>query len=213
MGVMRYKGKICVGKSGHWRQQILLAFHDSTIGGHSGITATYHRIKMLFYWPRLKEEVHQFIQSCHNCQLNKHELVPSPGLLQPLPVPEEAWTSVGLDFITGLPKSKGKEVIMVVVDRLTKYAHFIGLSHLYKALDVAQAFLDHVYKHHGLPNNLVTDRDPIFTSRFWQELMNLMGVKLNMSTAYYPQTDGQTERVNQCLETYLRCMAHDKQKN
>lgn len=138
--------------------------------------------------------------------MTKPEHIHTPGLLQPLPIPSEAWTSVGIDFITGLPKSDGKEVIMVVVDRLTKYAHFLPLSHPYTALTVAQAFLENVYKHHGLPTSIITDRDPIFTSRFWQELMNLIGIKLNMSSAYHPQSDGQTERVNQCLENYLRSM-------
>lgn len=169
--VVRYKGIICVGSNGDWRNSILKEMHDSALGGHSGITATYQRIKRSIYWAKLKEDVHRFIRTCDNCQLNKSENWPTPGLLQPLPIPNEAWSSVGMDFLTGLPKSEGKEVIMLVVDRLTKYAHFIALSHPDKAIDVAQAFLDHIYKHHGLPLNIVTDRDPIFTSRFWKELM------------------------------------------
>lgn len=160
----------------------------------------------------MKEEVHQYVQSCQICQMTKPELIHTPGLLQPLPIPEEAWTSISMDFITGLPKSEGKEVIMVVVDRFTKYSHFIPLSHPYRAADVAQSFLDHVYKLYGLPSSLITDRDPIFTSRFWKELMNKLNIRLNMSSAYHPQTDGQTERVNQCLENYLRSMVFTQQK-
>lgn len=185
--------------------------HGSCLGGHSGITATYQRIKKQFYWPHMKESVHTFIQSCGNCQLNKAEHVAYPGLLQPLPIPSEAWSSVGMDFITGLPKSKGYEVILVVVDRLTKYAHFVGLTHPFSASSVAQVFMESIYKLHGLPLNIVSDRDPIFTSRFWQELMTKLEVKLNMGTAYHPQSDGQTEKVNQCLEQYLRSMVYDKQ--
>jgi Integrase zinc binding domain len=140
-GIIRYKGRICVGTNGNWREQILKELHDSSIGGHSGITTTYQRIKKHFYWPHLKEFVHTFVQHCSNCQLNKGEHTVPAGLLQPLPIPNEAWSSVGLDFITGLPKSKGLEVILVAVDRLTKYAHFIGLSHPFTASSVAQAFL------------------------------------------------------------------------
>ena len=116
-----------------------------------------------------------------------------------------------MDFITGLLKSKGYEVIFVVVDRLTKYAHFLGLVHSSTASTVAQTFMDSIYKLHGLPFTIVSYRDPIFTSRFWQEIMQKLDIKLNMGTAYYPQSDGQTKKVNQCLEQYLRGMVFDKQ--
>lgn len=185
--------------------------HGSSLGGHAGITATYQRLKRHFFWPQMKEAVHKFVQECANCQLNKGEHVAAPGLLQPLPIPQEAWNSVGMDFITRLPKSKGQEVILVVVDRLTKYSHFIGLAHPFTTVTVAQAFMDHIYKLHGLPLTIISDRDPVFTSRFLQELMRKLEVQLNMGTAYHPQTDGQTEKVNQCLEQYLRSMVYDKQ--
>jgi RNase H-like domain found in reverse transcriptase/Reverse transcriptase (RNA-dependent DNA polymerase)/Retroviral aspartyl protease/Integrase zinc binding domain len=210
MGLIRYKGKICVGNAGDWRQKIIFEMHDSSQGGHSGISATYHRIKRNFYWPSLKDSVHSYIQQCPNCQMNKGEHIHPPGLLQPLPIPHEAWSSIGMDFITGLPKSKGYEVILVIVDRLTKYSHFLPLTHPYSATSVAQLFLDNIYKLHGIPSSIVSDRDPIFTSRFWKELMNKLDVKLKMSTAFHPQTDGQTEKVNQCLEQYLRAMVFDK---
>jgi Integrase zinc binding domain/Integrase core domain len=201
-----WKGKVCVGSHGNWRQKMLQLTHDSSSGGHSGIVVTYHRLRQSFYWPKMKDDVIKFIQTCPNCQMDKNEHIHTPGLLQPLPIPEEAWCSVGIDFITGLPKHASKDVIMVVVDRLTKYAHFIALSHPYTAVTVAQAFFNNVYQFHGLPTSIVFDRDPVFTCRFWKELMHLLGITLNMSTAYHPQTDGQIESVNQFVEHYLRSM-------
>jgi len=112
-----------------------------------------------------------------------------------------------MDFIEVLPKSNGKLVILVVVDRLSKYAHFGSLAHPYKASTVAQLFMDTIFKLHGIPETIVSDRDPTFTSHFWQELFKLQGNHLNMSSAYHPQTDGQTKIINKCLETYLRCFA------
>ncbi|KAJ4780790.1 polyprotein [Rhynchospora pubera] len=211
-GLLRYKGRICVGETDGWRSKLLHELHNSSIGGHSGALVTYKRVKALFYWPAMRKSVMDHVRSCDICQIVKPEHVPLRGLLQPLPVPAEAWSSIGMDFITGLPKSDGKEVLLVVVDRLTKYGHFIPLAHPYSAATVAQAFLDNVYKLHGLPASIVSDRGPVFTSRFWQEIMDKLGIKLNLSTAYHPQSDGQVERVNQCVETYLRSMVFNQQK-
>jgi hypothetical protein len=115
-----------------------------------------------------------------------------------------------MDFIIGLPKSGNKLVIMVVVYCLSKYAHFYALQHPFTASTVAQISMDQVFKLHGMLHSIVSNHDPTFTSNFWQELFKLQGTQLHLSTTYHPQTDGQTEFVNKCLETYLRCFASEK---
>ncbi|WVZ81602.1 hypothetical protein U9M48_028957, partial [Paspalum notatum var. saurae] len=141
-----------------------------------------------------------------------HLLQPlQPSLLiawQPLPVPDTAWQVISMDFVEGLPLSGRADCILVVVDFFTKYTHFIPLHHPYTAPSVAQQFLHHVYRLHGLPATIVTDWDKIFTSHFWRELFRLAGVNLNMTFSYHPQSDGQTERLNQTMETYLRCFVN-----
>ncbi|WVZ76979.1 LOW QUALITY PROTEIN: hypothetical protein U9M48_024887, partial [Paspalum notatum var. saurae] len=137
-GILRFKGRVWVGNNALAQQHILQALHSSGIGGHSGITATYQRVKQLFAWPNLKQTVHDFVQSCPICQQAKTEHVKSPGLLQPLPIPKQAWEIVCLDFIEGLPQSDRYNSILVEVDKFTKYGHFIPLSHPFTALQVAQ---------------------------------------------------------------------------
>lgn len=119
-----------------------------------------------------------------------------PRLLQPLPVPKGSWDIISIDFMEGLPPSGLANAILVVVDKFFKSAHFVPLRHPFTAKAVAKLFMDHVYRLHGLPTSIITDRDRIFTSKFWQTLFRLAGVQLRMSTAYHPQSDGQTERVN-----------------
>lgn len=166
----------------------------------------------MFAWKGLKQTVVDFVQQCAICQHAKHLNSHSPGLLQPLPVPAGAWRDISMDFIEGLPKSEGFTVILVVVDRFTKFAHFIPVKHPYTAKTIATLVFEHVVKLHGMPVTIVSDRDKVFTSNFWTELFQLMGTKLLLSSAYHPQTDGQTERVNQWLEMYLRCVVYEEPK-
>lgn len=159
----------------------------------------------------MKKDILTFIAECDVCQRHIGETVNTPGTLQPLPIPASIWTEVSMDFIIGLPRSRNKSVIMVVVDRLSKYAHFCALPHPFTPTLVSQSFMEQIFKLHGMPTSIVSDRDPIFTSNFWQEFFRLQGTQLKLSTSYHPQTDGQTKAFNKFQETYLRCFTSKKQ--
>jgi hypothetical protein len=138
------------------------------------------------------KDIKKFVRKCSVCQENKHETTHPAGLLQPLPIPTQAWSDISMDFIEGLPSSQGFTVIFVVVDRFTKYGHFLPLSHPYTASKVAEIFLANVLKLHGMPRTIVSDRDLVCTSSFWRDLFKLQGISLALSSAYHPQSDGQT---------------------
>ena len=181
-GVIKYKGRMWLGHHKDAQQDILLALHASGLGGHSGITATYHKVKTLFAWPCMKEDIKQYVTSCQVCSQAKSEHCKLPGLLQPLPIPPQASHTVSLDFIEGLPKSKAFNTIMVVIDKFSKYGHFVPLTHPYTALIVAQHYMSNIYKLHGMPKILISDRDKIFTSALWLELFRLADTKINTSS-------------------------------
>lgn len=204
-GMIKVHGCIWIGHAPDLHSRIFLAFHASPIGGHSGFPVTYNRIRSLFRWVGMRQYIKTRVQTCLICQQAKSERVAYPGLLQPLPVPQGAWETVTMDFIEGLPSSGHYNSIIVFVDTFTKYAHFAPLHHLFNAHTIVDVFLDTVHKLHSMPRFVVSDRDKIFTSHFWQEILTRTGAELDMSTAYHPQSDGQTERVNQQIECYLRC--------
>ncbi|XP_039048297.1 uncharacterized protein K02A2.6-like [Hibiscus syriacus] len=163
------------------RYKVHSTLHDSPQGGHSEIQATYHRMKLYFYWKGMKAVVKQHVQQC-----------------------DQAWEFITMDFIEGLPTSNRYNSILVVIDKFTKYGHFLPLVHPFTATEVAKIFLDQVYKLHGQPKIALSDRDKNFTSVFWKEFLKLLGTTTLFTTAYHPQTDGQTERLNHCLEQYIR---------
>ena len=168
-----YKDHLYLCKNSQLKQNVLLELHTSPVGGHSGFLKTYHRVKKDFFWDGLKTDVQRFVPECLVCQQNKVEKIMTPGLLQPLSIPSQCWEDVSMDFITGLPKSEGKSVIMVVVYRLIKYAHFYVLSHPVKVSTVSTAFMETIQKLHGNPKIIVSDRDPIFTGKFWTKIIFL----------------------------------------
>lgn len=157
--------------------------------------------------------VREFVRSCLVCQRNKTDHLHPAGLLQPLDVPSQIWADIALDFVEGLPRVHGKSVILTVVDRFSKQAHFLALSHPYTAATVAKAFFEGVVRLHGFPSSIVSDRDPVFTGHVWKDLFKLAGVKLRMSTAFHPQTDGQSEVVNRTITMYLRCLTGDRPRS
>jgi len=209
-GFVMHRGRIFVPASSSLWPSILATAHGA---GHEGVQKTLHRLRASFYNPGANRLVRDYIHGCATCQRNKTEHLHPAGLLQPLPVPTAVWQDIALDFVEGFPRVGGKSVVLTVVDRFSKYAHFIALGHPYSATSVARAFFDQIVRLHGIPCSIVSDRDPVFTSAFWTELFDLSGVELRLSSAFHPQTDGQSEVTNRILGVYLRCLAGDRPRS
>ena len=158
-----------------------------------------------YFWPNMKNELAEYIARCFEYQQVKSEHQHPAGLLQPLPIPSWKWEIISLDFVTGLPRNQNlNESIMVVVDKLSKVAHFISVKTTYKDANIDDIFLKQIFRLYGIPKVIISDRDPKFIGNFWRFLFKGLNTKLNFSTYFHPQTDGQTERVNQVLEDLLR---------
>jgi hypothetical protein len=155
---------------------------------HEGTQKTLQRLRRDFVVDHDRRIVREFMRSCATCQCNKSEALDPAGLLQPLQVPTQVWADISLHFVEGLPKVNGKSVILMVVDRFSKYAHFITLGHPYTATSVAHAFFADIVRLHGFPASIVSDRDPVFTGHVWRDLFRLAGVTLWMSTAFHCHT-------------------------
>jgi transposase InsO family protein len=206
--LLLHQQKLWVPDQDCLRTRLIREVHDQPSSGHQGEARTLEAIRRSYSWPELRKDVEQYIRNCHTCKRSKAPRDRQNGLLQPLPIPEQRWKDISMDFITGLPLStEGFNTILTVVDRLSKERHYIpctagdeGTS----AEETAKLFLRWVYRTHGLPDSIVSDRGTQFVSLMWKSLCTRLGITSKLSTAYHPQTDGQTERANQDMERYLR---------
>ncbi|KAK2450171.1 hypothetical protein QL285_009303 [Trifolium repens] len=210
--ILRCQGRVCVPEARDLRNTILGEAHKSKLSMHPGATKMYQDLRHDFWWSGMKKDVAEYVASCLTCQKAKIEHQRPAGMLQSLDIPEWKWDSISMDFITGLPKTRRKhDSIWVIVDRLTKSAHFLPVRITDTAAKLTDIYIVEIVRLHGIPSSIVSDRDPKFTSHFWKTLHEALGTKLRLSSAYHPQTDGQTERTNQSLEDLLRaCVLDDR---
>ena len=204
--------RLCIPRNNKIRTSLLQEAHDSASVGHGGVAKTYELLRRHYYWPNLYADVYAYVTSCKICQRTKPLQSKPAGLLQPLEPATAPWDHVSMDFITQLPKTKaGHDAIVVFVDSFSKMAHFAPTTTTVTAPQVARLFFDYIFRLHGLPQKIVSDRDAKFTSNFWKALFQSVDTKLAMSTSFHPQTDGMTERVNRILEQMLRARANYRQ--
>jgi Integrase zinc binding domain len=187
--------------------------HAHQVVGHFGQLKTLNYIRRVYWWPGMATDVDSFCTSCVKCQTSKDSTKKPIGLLHSLPVPEWPWQSIGMDFMGPLPKSDTHDYLLVVIDRLMLQVHLIPMDMRVTVKGVAWLFLREVVHLHGVPDSIVSDRDTKFTSIFWRELQRIMGVKLLMSTAFHPQMDGATERVNRSIGQILHTVVQSDQQD
>jgi hypothetical protein len=197
--------RLCVPNDEELRGEIIEQAHDSSIAAHPGTLRTQMSIAQWYYWKTLKQDVRLYVATCETCSRYKTSSLKANGKMIPIEAPSQCWHTISIDWITGLPVSRGCDAIMTVVDKLSKRSKYIATQTAADAPETAKLFFDHVVRHHGLPLVIISDRDPKFTSNFWQALMSLMGIKQSMTTAGRAQADGATERQNRTLEDSLRC--------
>jgi hypothetical protein len=209
-GMLKFRNRVCIPNDAELKRVILSEAHQSLYTVHPGNTKMYRDLRKNYWWKGMKKDIAQYVEQCLTCQQVKAEHQRPAGPLQPLPIPEWKWERISMDFVSGLPRaSSGQDAAWVIVDRLTKTAHFLPIRMTYSMDRLAELYIKEIVRLHGIPVSIVSDRDPRFTSRFWRSLQEALGTKLTFSTAFYPQTDGQTERTIQTLEDMLRLCVLD----
>lgn len=213
-GLWRRDQLIYVPNRSNLREDLIQEHHVPIIAGHQGVDKVLDALSRNFWWPAMRTSVNAFIAACEECQRNKPNNHSPAGLLQPLPTPTTNWEEVTMDLITALPTTpRGYDAILVVVDRLSKMLCLVPTKKTVSADQLATLFINNVFRHHGIPRAIISDRDPRFTSQFWTALFQTLGTTLKMSTAFHPQTDGQTERANRTIEELLRAYVNDRADN
>jgi hypothetical protein len=193
-------GRAVIPSNAELRRDILNEAHQTRYTVHPGNNKMYQDLKKRFWWRNMKKGIVEYVAQCHPCQLVKAEHQRPAGLLKPLTVPMWKWDQISMDFVVGLPKAPSRQdAIWVIVDRLTKSTHFLPIKITDSMEKLADLYVWEIVRLHRVPISIVSDRDPRLTSRFWEKLQSAMGTKLNFSTTYHPQTDGQSERTIQTL--------------
>jgi hypothetical protein len=200
-------GRIYILSSSSCLPTVLTVTHGVT---HEGVERTLHSLRHDFFLPGACAIIRDHARACVACQQDKVDQLRPGGLLQALDVLSAVWVDIGMDFVKGFPLINGKSVILTAMDRFSKFTHFIPLAHLYTTTSVARAFFTDIIRLHGLPSSIISDRDPVFTSKFWQEIFSIAGVKLNLSSAFHPQSNGQSEAANKVIMMCLHCLAGDR---
>jgi len=208
-GLLWFQGKIYVPQSPDLCRQIVALCHDTHIAGHPRCWKTLELVSQNYWWPQMSRYIGQYVSTCDLCLQTKPWRHSPVGELQPLSVLDARWDTLSVDFVVELPESSGHDAVMTVVDSISKRVHFVPMHTTVTAEGAARLFLHHVWKLHGLPKHVVSNHRPQFIALFTKELYRLLGIRLSSSTAWHPQMDGQTERVNQELDQFLRLFVNE----
>ena len=207
------EGKVYVPKDEELRVEIIQLHHDVLAAGHEGRWKMVELVTRNYWWPGVTRDIGKYIEGCDLCQRMKNRTEEPAGKLKLSEVPQKTWSHLTVDFITKLPVVAGKDAILVVCNRLSKMTHFVATTEGTSAEGLARLFRDNVWKLHGLPESIVSDRGPQFAAELMKELNRILGIQMKLSTAFHPQMDGQMEWMNQELEQYLRFFVEHRQKD
>ena len=203
-GQLHYRERIYVPDHHSLRLCLCKEHHDTPIAGHPGKAKTYELLVCNYYWPNMQRFVDQYVQNCHTCTRTKAPRHAKYGVLRPLPVPQHRWKDITMDFVVGLPLVNGYDSVCVSVDRLTKERHLTACHSTITSEGLADLFIHNIFRLHGLPDSVTSDWGPQFIRAAWKQVCKKLGIKAQLSTAFHPETDGQTEKINGVMEQYLR---------